>query len=77
MFVAMEKFISGLIKTFDKHPLSTTDGDTWYPQSCRFLNFKHHLHSSFEKNIIEKTMQYQGQDGVIDHYFPCIRRNVN
>ena len=30
MFVA-ERFISGLIKIYGKHPVST-DGGTWYPQ---------------------------------------------
>ena len=35
MFVA-ERFISSLIKHYDRHPIST-DGGTWYPQACRFL----------------------------------------
>ncbi len=48
MFLAMEKFIAGLTKVYDKHSVSTTDGGTWYPhQACRFLKLKHHLHSSF------------------------------
>ncbi len=33
----------------------TGDG-TWYPQSCRFLKLKHHIHSSFEKSIVERTI---------------------
>ena len=56
MFVA-ERFISDVIKNHGKHPVST-DGDTWYPQACRFLKLKHHIHSSFEKSLIERTMQY-------------------
>ncbi len=32
-----EKFISDLVKAHGKHPIST-DGGTWYPQACRFLN---------------------------------------
>ena len=28
------------------------------PQACRFLKLKHHLHSSYEKSIIEITIQY-------------------
>ena len=56
MFVA-ERFISVVIKNHGKHPVST-DGGTWYPQACRFLKLKHHIHSSFEKSIIERTMQY-------------------
>ena len=38
MFVA-ERFISGLVKIHGKHPVST-DGGTWYPQACRFLELK-------------------------------------
>jgi putative transposase len=36
MLVA-ERFISGLVKAHRKHAVST-DGGTWYPQVCRFLN---------------------------------------
>jgi len=36
----------------------STDGGTWYPQACQFLKLNHHLHSPFEKSIIERTMQY-------------------
>ena len=59
MFVA-EKFISNLIKIYDKHPVSTTEGETWYPsQDCKFLKLIHPIRSSFEKSIIiERTMQY-------------------
>ena len=58
MYVA-EKFISGLNKIYDKHPVST-DGGTWYPQACKFLKLKHHIHFFYPKSIIERTMQYQG-----------------
>ena len=56
MFVA-ERFLSNILKEYGKHPVST-DGGTWYPQACQFLKLKHHIHSSFEKSIIERTMQY-------------------
>ena len=56
MLVA-ERFIFGLVKAHGKHPVST-DGGTWYPQACRFLNLNHHIHSPFEKSLIERTMQY-------------------
>ena len=53
--VAVERFISKLVMTYGSHPVST-DGGTWYPhQACRFLKLKHHLHSSHEKSIIERT----------------------
>jgi len=41
-----ERFIASLIDKYDKHSIST-DGGTWYPQVCRFLKLKHHLHSPF------------------------------
>ena len=56
MFVA-EICLSGLVKVYGKHPASMDDG-TWYPQACRFLGLNHHLHSSLEKSLIERTMQY-------------------
>ena len=53
-FVA-ERFISNLVKRYGEHPVST-DGGTWYPQACRFLRLQHHIHSSYEKSIIERTI---------------------
>ena len=58
MFVAKERFISDVVEEHGKHPIST-DGGSWYPQACRFLKLDHHIHSSFEKSIIERTMQYK------------------
>ena len=74
MFVA-ERFISVVIKNHGKHPVST-DGGTWYPQACRFLKLKHHIHSSFEKSLIERTMQYiKDRTESFDDYFPCKIKN--
>ena len=43
-----------------------------------FLKLKHHLHSSFEKSIIERTMQYiKDRTESFDDYFPCKKRNAN
>ncbi len=36
----------------------STDGGTWYPQATKLLKLKHHIHSPFEKSIIERTIQY-------------------
>ena len=70
MFVA-DRFISGLVATYGKHGIST-DGGTWYPQACRFLRLKHNLHSSLEKSLIERTMQYvKDRTESFDDYFPC------
>ncbi len=74
MFVATEKFIAGLTKVYDKHSVST-DGKTWYPQACRFLKLRHHIHSPYEKSIIERTMQYiKDRTESFDDYFPCKRK---
>ena len=56
MLVA-ERFITSLINRYGKHPIST-DGGTWYPQACIFLKVNHRIHSTLEKSLIERTMQY-------------------
>jgi putative transposase len=74
MFVA-DRFISGLVTTYGKHGIST-DGGTWYPQACRFLRLKHHIHSTLEKSLIERTMQYiKDRTESFDDYFPCRIKN--
>ena len=59
MFVA-ERFLSNLLKEYDKYPVSTSDGGSWYPSSMPFLKLNHHIaFLRFEKSIIMKrTMQY-------------------
>ena len=52
-----EQFLQELIKKYGKYPVSTYDGGIWYPQACRFLKLRHHTHSYYEKNIIERTIQ--------------------
>jgi putative transposase len=74
MFVA-ERFISGLVKIHGNH-LVSTDGGTWYPQACKFLKLRHHIHSSLEKSLIERTMQYiKDRTECFDDYFPCRLKN--
>ena len=55
MFVA-QHFHIGPGQFIGKHPVST-DGGTWYPQTCKFLKLDHHIHSSLEKSLIERTME--------------------
>jgi putative transposase len=72
MLVA-ESFLKALVIKYGKHPLST-DGGTWYPQACRFLNIEHHLHSLYERSIIERTTQYiKDRTESFDDYFPCVK----
>ncbi len=69
MYIA-ERFLSDTVNQYRNHYVST-DGGTWYPQACKFLKLKHH-HSSFEKSIIERTMQYiKDRTENFDDYFPC------
>jgi putative transposase len=70
-----ERFLSGLIKIYGKHPVST-DGGTWYPQGCEFLKLDHHIHSPLEKSLIERTIQYiKDRTESFDDYFPCRKQN--
>jgi putative transposase len=73
MFVA-EPFLSDVVDEPGQHPVST-DGGTWYPQACKFLNLNYHIHSPFEKSIIERTMQYiKDRTECFDDYFPCRKK---
>ena len=74
MFVA-ERFLYNITKDYGKHPVST-DGGTWYPQACKFLKLQHHIHSAYEKSIIERTIQYvKDRTEGFDDYFPCRKKN--
>ncbi len=71
MFVA-ERFLSRVLDKYGQHQVSSSDGGTWYPHACKFLKLNHHLHSSFEKSIIERTIQYiKDRTESFDNYFPC------
>jgi putative transposase len=75
MFVA-ERFLHGLITINGKHPVSTDGRGTWYPMACLFRKLKHHIHSSLEKSLIERTMQYiKDRTESFDDYFPCRMNN--
>jgi len=52
MFV-LENFIGSLVSQYGRHTVYT-NGGTWYPQSCNFLNLKDILHLPFEKSLIEE-----------------------
>ena len=76
MFVA-EQFIRSLIEKYGKHTVYT-DGGTWYPQTCNFLGLKHYLHTSLEKSLIERVMQYfKDRTESFDDYYPCTNTNCD
>ena len=76
MFVA-ENFIRSLVDKFGRHTVYT-DGGTWYPQAYNFLNLKHRLHSSLEKSLIERVMQYfKYRTECFNDYYPCFVKSKN
>ncbi len=62
------------MEEYEAHPVSIDDGETWYlSQTCKFLKLKYHIHSSYEKSITERTMQYikDRTESFDDHF--CIQ----
>jgi putative transposase len=77
MYVVAECFLPGLLEEHGEHPVST-DGETWYPQAFRFPKFKHHIHSSYEKSIMERTVQYiKDRNHNLMSIFHAKKRNAN
>jgi putative transposase len=69
--------LSSIVNEYGEHPISTDGWGTWYPQACKFLKIGHHIHSTYEKSIIEKTMQYlkDRTNESFDDFFPCRKKN--
>ena len=68
--------LSSLIRIYGKHTVYS-DGGTWYPEACISLGLKHRLHSSYEKSIVERTIEYlKDRTEAFDDYFPCIRNGI-
>ncbi len=78
-YLRLAKNVSYATKQYGLHSVSSSDGGTWYPQACKFLKLKHHLHSSYEKSLIEITIQYiKDRTEVFDDFtFLAIRTSVN
>ena len=74
MLVA-ESFLRSLVKLYGS--IVYSDGGTWYPEACLSLGLMHKLHSSFEKSIIERAMEYvKDRTENFDDYYPC-RKKLN
>jgi putative transposase len=74
LVVAEQQFIQSLVRRYGKQNISTQIWwCTWYPQACEFLKLEHHLHSSYGKSTIERTIQYvkDRTECFDDYYFPC------
>ena len=51
--------MSSIVKEFGVSYTINRDGGIWYPpQACRYMKLKHRIQSSYEKSLIERTMQY-------------------
>ena len=77
--IVAEAFLRSLVRIYGgKHTTtvySDGDGGSWYPEACISLGLKHRLHSSYEKSIVERTIEYlKDRTEIFDDYFPCIRR---
>ena len=76
MLVA-EKFIIFLVSKYGKHTVYT-DGGTYYREACNVIGLKHHLHSPFEKSLMERVNQYfKDRTEGFDDYYPCMEDECN
>ncbi|MBV9178623.1 MAG: DDE-type integrase/transposase/recombinase [Nitrososphaeraceae archaeon] len=74
--IVAEAFLNSLVRIYGKHTVYS-DGGSWYPEACVSLGLKHRLHSSYEKNIVERTMEYlKDRTEYFDDYFPCKRTGL-
>jgi putative transposase len=74
--IVVEAFLDSLIRIYGKHTVYI-NGGSWYPEACRSQGLKHRLHSSYEKSIIERTIEYlKDRTEAFDDYFPCIRNGL-
>ena len=71
-----ERVLSKNIDKYGKHPSVSSDcSGTRYPhQACQFPKLQHHIHSSYEKRLIGRTMQYVKDRTESFEYFPCKRK---
>jgi putative transposase len=72
MLVA-ESFLRSLIEIYARHTVYSDDGGTWYHEACSSIGLKHRLHTSSEKSLIERAIQYfKDRTEHFDDYYPCI-----
>jgi putative transposase len=72
MLVA-EIFLKSLIKLYGKHIIYSDGGILIVSRSLQIAGIKQHiLHSSFEKSIIERAIEYvKDRTEGFDDYYPC------
>ena len=54
------------------------DGGTRCPQACAALGLKHRLHSTFEKSIVERAIEYvkNNRTECFDDYYLSIYKEI-
>jgi putative transposase len=69
-------FLSKVVEKYGLQPVSMQMGrHMMVSTSVSFLKLQHHIHSSFEKSIIERTIQYiKDITKWVDDYFTCKRK---
>jgi putative transposase len=71
MFVVAERFMSKVVEEDGRHSVST-DGGTWYPQACKFLKLKHHIHLHTRKALSKEQSNIKDRiSEEFDDHFPC------
>jgi transposase-like protein len=55
--LALYSFLESFVSKDDRHSVYS-DRATCYLEACKKLEIKHYLHSSVEKSLIERIMQY-------------------
>ena len=77
------KTASSKKRNISEYIIDETAGGTRYPQTCKFLKLEHHIHSPYEKILIERTMQFvKDRTESFDDYFPfkklrCRLKHIN
>ena len=74
--IVVEAFLRSLIRIYGKHTVYS-DGGSWYPEACISLGLEHRLHSSYEKSIVERTIEYlKDRTEGFDDYYPCTKTGL-
>jgi putative transposase len=72
--LVVESFLKSLIEIYGRY----SDGGTWYPEACNSLGLEHRLHSSYEKSLIERVVQYlKDRTEAFDDYYPCTKEECD
>src|SRR5437763_6747264 len=67
-------FLRSLVEIYGRYTVYSDGGGTWYPEACSSLGLKHRLHTSFEKSLIKRAIQYfKDRTEHFDDYYHCIR----